>query len=407
MKTKEGRSVKLFIKEMLCAPTFLFFEYMKRILSYLYCVLLVVSCNIDKNSKDQYVELKITDSVISLNIPPSLSPTVRNVQYLSLDGMDYLVMRNMSLNGKLFVFNMDNMKLETIIDPQKEGPNGLGGQVDGSFIVNFDTIIVTIKGYHDVIHVIDRNANLIKSINFDISYNPYLPISWINQNNTYYNNGYLVLPNWSASSEGWQEIEKYSLGYSYDFKTGSQENYPVNYPRLVLDGSDNPNNASMFIINDNKTIVSFDHNHYLYVFNDSIWTPVYAKSQYIDRPLQTQYVNNIDFTDQIKRFIELPKYLSIVYDEYRKVYYRFVYPGEDVNDRDDIMKQHEFYKTFSIMILDEDFNVIGETLMPEYTFNTFAFFINREGLWISTSHPDNPKFEEDVINFRLLELGNI
>lgn len=378
---------------------------MKRILLVILSSWLIVSCNVGKNDNNQTVELQLSDSVISMNIPPSLSPTARYVQYLSLDDKDYLVLRNMDLNSKMFVFSLDNKQLENIIDPKKEGPNGLGGTIDGSFFVNFDTIIVTVKGYHDVIHIIDSNANLIRSINFDISYNPYFPISWINQaNNAYYKDGYLVLPNWSASVEGWQELDKYSLGYFYDFKTETQGNYHVNYPSLILNGIDNPNNASAFVINDNKTIVSFDHNHYIYVFKDSVWTPIYAKSKYIDRPLQSQYVNNIDFVGQIKRLIELPKYLTVVYDKYRNVYYRFVYPGEDVDESGDLMKQHEFYKTFSIMILDENFNVIGESLMKENTFNMFAFFINREGLWISTNHPDNPQFEEDVINFRLLEL---
>ena len=56
------------------------------------------------------------------------------------------------------------------------------------------------------------------------------------------------------------------------------------------------------------------------------------------------------------------------------------------------------------MVLDENFKVIAETLMPENTYNSNMFYINSAGLWISTNHVDNHSFNPDKISFQLFKI---
>ena len=43
-------------------------------------------------------------------------------------------------------------------------------------------------------------------------------------------------------------------------------------------------------------------------------------------------------------------------------------------------------KIFSIIILDKNFNIIGETVFPEYTYNPNLMYIDEKGLYISENH---------------------
>ena len=61
-------------------------------------------------------------------------------------------------------------------------------------------------------------------------------------------------------------------------------------------------------------------------------------------------------------------------------------------------------KKFSIIILDKEFNIIGETLFPDYSYNPGIMFIREDGLYISTCHPMNPLYNDDFLNFQKFEL---
>ena len=56
------------------------------------------------------------------------------------------------------------------------------------------------------------------------------------------------------------------------------------------------------------------------------------------------------------------------------------------------------------MILDKDFQVIGETLFPENTYIPVMFFVLEDGLYISDNNFQNPEFNENVLSFRRMEL---
>ena len=62
---------------------------------------------------------------------------------------------------------------------------------------------------------------------------------------------------------------------------------------------------------------------------------------------------------------------------------------------------------FSIMILDEDFNILGETKFPSYTYLNNICFINEKGLYISTSHFMRKDYSDDVLRFQLIKLQEL
>lgn len=62
-------------------------------------------------------------------------------------------------------------------------------------------------------------------------------------------------------------------------------------------------------------------------------------------------------------------------------------------------------KKFSVIILDKEFNIIGETLFPESTYNSYVFFVEKEGLYISRDYQIGiGNQSEDYLTFELFEL---
>lgn len=98
---------------------------------------------------------------------------------------------------------------------------------------------------------------------------------------------------------------------------------------------------------------------------------------------------------------EIPNYGNILYDSYREIYYRIAYPKTDIDASIRPLELMDYgRKNFSIIILDKKFNKIGETLFPDYTYNSVQMFIREDGLYISESHYLNPGFSDDRLNFR-------
>jgi hypothetical protein len=61
-------------------------------------------------------------------------------------------------------------------------------------------------------------------------------------------------------------------------------------------------------------------------------------------------------------------------------------------------------KRFSIIILDKDFNIIGETLFSDYKYCSGSMFVDEDGLYIRSNHFKSPDFDEDKLMFTCLEL---
>ena len=112
-----------------------------------------------------------------------------------------------------------------------------------------------------------------------------------------------------------------------------------------------------------------------------------------------------DNTDEIKADIEGYKYRFIVYDPYRSVYYRFVTHPMSYLDPATGLPRRRDEKPFSIIILDKNFNKIGERVFPAKQYLIDNYFLNSRGLWISNNHPANPEMEEDYLSFTLLKLA--
>jgi hypothetical protein len=63
-------------------------------------------------------------------------------------------------------------------------------------------------------------------------------------------------------------------------------------------------------------------------------------------------------------------------------------------------------KQFSIITFDTNFNIIGETMMPDNTYNPFMSFVAKDGLYLAL-HCDHPKYNPDSLMFERIDLKPI
>ena len=69
------------------------------------------------------------------------------------------------------------------------------------------------------------------------------------------------------------------------------------------------------------------------------------------------------------------KTLLLIYDEYRQLYYRMAYPKESLQEGESLSDMMQSGRIrFSIIILDKDLNVVGETMFPENLYGTNLYY---------------------------------
>lgn len=126
-------------------------------------------------------------------------------------------------------------------------------------------------------------------------------------------------------------------------------------------------------------------------------------------PVRSKYFDKVQLPDELtaspEDFCVNAWYNNLLYDPYREVYYRIAYPPSTLDKGVRPMELVQFgRKNFSIIILDKDFRILGETLFPDNTYNPTIMLVRPEGLYISDSHYLNPQFNDDILSFRKFEL---
>ena len=160
-----------------------------------------------------------------------------------------------------------------------------------------------------------------------------------------------------------------------------------------------------FNLDQKRMIVSFPASSYLYIYDMNNYSidSVYCPSEYIRniKPFSRSRDAAYEAMKSIRYYASTPTFHGIFYDKYNKVYYRF---GQLPNpkrtfNRYDINQSLD--KEMIIMIIDENFNVLGETVIG---FDHFyeGVFVTPEGLAIREKTNN-----EDIVRYSIYKLKYI
>ena len=367
----------------------------------LFCLL---SC-VDKKvqTKESY-NLVASDKQLSFALDPNTKTFILALfPFTDETGKEYLTFQNQDQNEILF-YDMNSRKLEFKVKPAYEGPNGVG-QVLGYYVHTIDSIFLTISGTNEIV-LVNRNAEIKDKINYERAEDGTLLTDFCSISSVY--QPIIMIDKEMYIMSGcnrWLEKDPISAVINMEDKTIHA--FPYYYPSFP--GADNK--AKRAGIEEHLSRC-FDGKHFVYSFHfdetiyiasqdhDSI-KEVKVKSKYIDKVRLLDDYGNLTITDAC----ENPNYGNLLFDKYRNVYYRIAYPETEIEKEVKGMELLQYgRKNFSIIILDKNFNIIGETLFPDYTYNSTVMFVREDGLYISDSHYLNPDYSDDELSFKCFTL---
>jgi hypothetical protein len=283
------------------------------------------------------------------------------------------------------------------VETKSEGPDAVTS-LDAFLIRSLDSIYVTSK-MNNLLTLIDSKGTPIKKHKLNVS--PLHVFVWVDN---YKRLAYLEP----------QKFIVHKAPYLYSEKPGYW-NYHIGFALNMSDGKIDSlykytGEASKKIHGGAHTRFGFtsdDRGNYIYSFcmDENIYvTDFRGKEQ--KYKAQSKYVEDIpamkeDADNDEDRVFYMTQYAyrHIIYDSFRKVYYRFV-----LHPTDEASKDFDHAKPFSIIILDENFKKVGETQIFKEKYAYTNFFVAPEGLYISKNHPENPEADEDYLSFDLFKL---
>ncbi|MCI1648965.1 MAG: DUF4221 domain-containing protein [Bacteroides sp.] len=380
---------------------------MKYILCILWLIFLFESC---ANKNETSYSLRPSDCYLSYPIDEDTRLPTVCLWTFKENGHEYLAFDNQGT--EILLYDMQSQKMIKKVRFEKEGSNGIGN-INSFFIKDFHHIYIPSPS--DGLYVTDTTAVIKQHIRFSDFRGKDQLVRFFSRTSNYtpicflHNGVYISQPvNPMLNVE---YVDQNPVGALLDSISGMKIVTPLKYHSHIP-----VKNLPHYV---RGTLVSccFDGSQLIYSFDstDSLFTlsadfrqikAYYAKSRYISK-VKIESIQDVDFSRILKKNCEDAAYGNILYDKYRKVYYRFAYPQTEMDGRDvskylDIL--HWGSKSFSIIILDKNFQVIGETKFSDFTYNSRMFFIREDGLYLSVTHFKRPDFNESVLRFQRIDL---
>ena len=377
-------------------------------------VISTISCS-DKNNNNKGA-ISLTKDTIAFPLKKNISAQSKKtvLRYFTHKGKPYLGYLNPMMN-EIILFDFNTQKMVKRIKYQKRGPNGVGS-IRGFYALNFDSIFVTSPSAHrKSVFLTDTSASIIEKITFDIlefedelnNNSKKYPIgiypltSRLNNPLIKVNEKLHVRTNIQYMHPKDKNVSNHTLGVIYNTQQNTKKKSPFHYPDINYIASPMVSSHGYF---NGRFFYSFATHDDVFVYSkDTVMQSYTSKSAFRKKPF-TKIKNNPGKSIKIlqKEALKQPNYQNIIHDPYRNVLYRFFVPGITVKDDDNISLLSQCKKTFSIMILNEKFEVIGETLMPEMTLSPNLWFINKYGLYIAR-HLAHPNYDPDYLVFHKLQ----
>lgn len=100
-------------------------------------------------------------------------------------------------------------------------------------------------------------------------------------------------------------------------------------------------------------------------------------------------------------------YPRLIYDPYRRLYYRFAHIAR-AYDPNELIDHKSIQKNpFSVIVLDEDFNIIKEVIFPGSTYNLYKAFVAEEGLYLPKTNIFYINLNEDEVTYEIFDFSSL
>ena len=334
-------------------------------------------------------------------------------------GKEYLFFQNRRDKGRLHlkIFDIENESIHKEIPLYREGPNGIPS-IFGGFPLCLDKYVITTDSPH--IYIVDGSGNVLfkspslydrEALRTKRTFGQFCSTFFISRYSSpgIIKDSVLYFPQkqigYPHTKETWS---KSNLFASLDMQTGKLGTTDFCYPN-IFDKEEvfrklSYEKGHSYGFTGKDVAVSFFHSDSIYVSSDfKNVKGFYAKSRFFPNLHPEPYNAQTDLLVRLRKEANEPKYWHLIYDKYRKVFYRFaLHPYEYLKDKSPI--EEDCGREFSIIVLNDNYERIGEISFPGNTYNYRLCFVGKKGLYLSLNNQENPIFSEDELFFQCLEL---
>jgi len=352
-------------------------------------------------------ELVSSGHMISLPVDGQTSNVSDGLVYYQDENGSWLL--NLSFN-EIQLYDLESKTLKKRIQYPLEGPKGVD-YILSIHVQSLDSIFLF--GYPTLnLHLTDTSGVIKKKYEFEPPEGytpPFLHNAFYDYKPLIKEDKLLIIAKFPANiaEVTSDQLASKRLGYTIDLRNSEVELLPITWPASY--NAAGPKLLDFgFAATDEIIVFSLaaDHNLYVTDLEGNLLKSVTAKSQYLDEMFDHYPESGVQMATGTYLFAS-GRYERIRYDRYRDVFYRFVFPKVEVTSEEELAQLRRFPQKLAIMILDKELNVIGETLLPENIYYPGNSFVGKEGLYISTGHPDNLALQEELMIFDILKLEEL
>ncbi|MBC9798554.1 DUF4221 family protein [Sinomicrobium weinanense] len=314
-------------------------------------------------------------------------------------------------NNSIYFYQYNNPRFVKKITFDKDGPSGVQ-MPEGYYIKDPDSIYIFSRLLK--VFLANSNADVLKKIslnggnditNRDRNWAYRYPEFYVETVSPFMDNSNeLLLTGIFGGTMPDSIVDKFKYTARIDYDL-SNVNYVHTYPRSIFGGNVNWGEGLFVQVfpqlhpDGKKMIYSLPMSHDLFItdINANSHKKIYAGSNFADTNKSIDKSPNKASAESIlSSFVRQDMYAAIIYDKYRKVYYRVLRKAFPNAPKQTSWKE----KNIAIIIMDDDFNYLGETVLgTEREWNWHNSFVTKEGLNIE--YQDENNIDEVNLTFKI------
>jgi hypothetical protein len=332
----------------------------------------------------------------TFNLDDNTSQITNFFQLFTIDDTLRFTMYSSNIVRKnILIFDISTGKVVDSVRLHKEGPHAIGSNIQGYYIHSKDSIylydywqytFILVNREGEIINKINLSEKFLSQDNSEIT--PSYPFPDMSMPIRRINNT-LILQGMTSDVINTKKVPTVTALCNLSNTTVKFVN---SYPEIYGNTKKLTDHWGIFsylmvpydLNNKGETVLSYPADDHVTVYDIVSNTTRRYFAGYSKKDIIHQ--KNVSRIDELLQYLESTLYGNIHFDPYRNLYYRFVYlPSSDY----DINNRDTYVKNMSIIILDSEFNKVGEYDLKEKTSMSRGAFVSKEGLHIQTLSDDD------------------
>ena len=370
---------------------------------------LVCSCSYKKNDRvhrtEDYSLIVKADKCFNLD-----SETVQTTEYLQLfkSGEEIIFSFVNEYDNSIVLYDYATGENMRKIKFEREGANGINS-VTSYLIINEDSICLYDRTTHLLSLANDRSIvkdkkriNIVRCLKGDSIFAPSELFPRTNSPILKIGDELLLSGTLFYEFEGENDSNRPVMAF-YNLQKNTIR-YSDSYPSMYHSGNWGGSFTYRFpyytLSPNNELVISFaaDHNIRVHHVDSLQYHEFYAgtKEDIVIEPVEKS-LDFEHFSPEADRdhYVHSLNYGCIHYDSYREVYYRLAgHPDSSIDPKEGVLR-----KPMSVTILDKNFQIVGETMLPQELYLLNQCFVGPDGFHIQVESED-----DDIMRFKTFEL---